>query len=692
MQRCPTDEAATEEVDRLPVGARLGAYKIERQLGEGGMGFVYEATHEVLGRRTAIKLLRPELAMHAEVVTRFLNEAKAVNVIDHQNIINVYDYGDGSTGCVYFVMEFLEGETLDDLMRKRRPMQMPLLLHVFAQVAKALAAAHAKRIVHRDLKPANVYVVRRANNPYFIKLLDFGIAQLRGEGAVHLTSAGSIMGTPQYMSPEQISGAAVDARTDVWAMGVMLYRAATGQAPFKGEGFGELAGKILHETPTPAGDLVDLPAPLAKLIARCLERRVEDRCQSMAELIAGLESVERACGLDADSIAAAVKLDSGAVSEALPVLQGDKTRGSLAGSLPQYQGVPKKGSKPAQKRSKLGIYAACGVAVAAVAVTAFVVMGRGDATASTPAPAVAPLAPVIAAPTTIRTLVAANDRAGARARAERELHDAIASGKPQQQGFAVDALARTRVPATAPLLYLALGAPPDVRVKAARALAELDLPDSVPKLRSALAESGDKLRVELASALYRLGDKDARAILVRATEDPAARLVAATALAEGKDASGRAVLAEIAASMPAGREGWRRATAGLAQLGDPVARAALEAELPQNDPVRVVAAAELLARGGDAKAREVLARVAADPEAPRAGDAALALAGLGDARAANWIARGLASSDAGDRSAAVAVCARLAAVAAHASELAALATDDPDHGVRMTARAALLDL
>jgi serine/threonine-protein kinase len=200
-RQCPADGAAAEIVETLPKDTRLGAYKIDRMLGEGGMGFVYEATHEVLNRRSAIKMLRPELASHAQIVTRFLNEAKAVNLIDHQNIVNVYDYGDSQDGSVYFVMEFIEGETLDDLMRKRQPMPVPLLLHVFGQIAKALAAAHAKQIVHRDLKPANVFVVAREDNPYFIKLLDFGIAQLRGAGAVQgLTMAGSVMGTPQYMS------------------------------------------------------------------------------------------------------------------------------------------------------------------------------------------------------------------------------------------------------------------------------------------------------------------------------------------------------------------------------------------------------------------------------------------------------------------------------------------------------------
>src|SRR3954466_12814198 len=128
--RCPDDGAPADTVATLPRDTRVGAYRINRLLGEGGMGFVYEATHEVLNRRSAIKMLRPELASHPQVLARFLNEAKAVNLIDHQNIVNVYDYGDNQDCSVYFVMEFLEGETLDDLMRKRQPMAVPLLLHV----------------------------------------------------------------------------------------------------------------------------------------------------------------------------------------------------------------------------------------------------------------------------------------------------------------------------------------------------------------------------------------------------------------------------------------------------------------------------------------------------------------------------------------------------------------------------------
>ena len=712
--QCPADGASPEVVETLPKGTRLGAYRIERVLGDGGMGFVYEATHEVLNRRSAIKMLRPELAKLEQIVTRFLNEAKAVNLIDHQNIVNVYDYGDGFEGSVYFVMEYLEGETLDELMHKRRPMSTVLLVHVFGQIAKALAAAHAKRIVHRDLKPGNVFVVSREDNPYFIKLLDFGIAQLRNEGAVQgLTVAGMVMGTPQYMSPEQISGGEVDARSDVWALGVMMYRAATGHAPFKGEEFAELADKILHHVPQPAGELVPLPAALSQLIASCLERRIEARCPSITELIAGLERVKQELRLDDDAILAAVKSDAGALVVGLPGPPREPTRESLAGSMPRYQGAPDAGAghspRPdagtTRRRSKLGLYVTLGAVAGGLGSAAFVILDRGEApepaavasgSATDPRPkppdpvtpdgsAVAPRPPVDG--------VAAGDRASGRARAEEHLRQAIESGTLQERGFAVDALARARVPAGAKLLYLALKGPPDVRVKAARALGELALPDAAPKVRAALAESGNTLQVELAAVLYRLGDKEARSILKKATETPGMRLTAALALAEAGDNAGRAALAEVLEATPAGREQWRRAAGGLAKLGDAAAIKLLEGELSQSDAARSVGAAELLARAGHAGARAQLDRMAGDEELGRQGDAAAALARLGDQRGLAWVGRGLASLDVDDRKLALSICGMLAEGAAtHTTAIAKLATDDPDLGVRMTAEAVLLGL
>ncbi len=734
--QCSVDQGAAELVATLPQGTRIGQYRIDRVLGEGGMGFVYEATHVQLNRRTAIKMLRPELSKIEQIVTRFLNEAKAVNLIGHQNIVNIYDYGDAGDGSVYFVMEFLEGETLDDLMHKRQPMAVPLLLHLFGQIGKALAAAHAKQIVHRDLKPANVFVVAREDNPYFIKLLDFGIAQLRGEGSVQgLTLAGSVMGTPQYMSPEQISGGQVDARSDVWALGVMLYRAATGHAPFKGEEFAELADKIFHHDPVPAHELVPMPAALARLIASCLERRVEARCQAVSELLAGLELVKLESGLDDDAILAAVRADFGTGVVGLPGPPRDPTRDELAGSMPRFQvgsdtaaaavarlpgatpgagPAPGAAPAPARRRPRLGLYMAVGAIVGGLGSAGAVLLGppkppvppNEPASGSNRQPPVDGLnppgppderTPVPPPPSDVSAALEAalrkGDRAKVRELAEQHLRGAIASGTLQQQGFAADALGEARVAAGATLLYVALKKSPDVRSKAARALGELALPDSAPKVREALGASGGRLKVELAAVLARLGDKDAYAILKRSLGDPGLQLGAALALAESGDDAGRAVLGETVESMQPGHEQWRRAAGGLLKLGDARARGLLAGELAQPDALRAVRAAELLARAGDAKAREQLARNAADEDFARRGDAAVALARLGDKRALGWVVQGLQSQDVDERKLALAVCGALAADAAtHTEAIVKLAARDPDLSVRMTAEAVLLGL
>jgi HEAT repeat protein len=555
-------------------------------------------------------------------------------------------------------------------------MAMPLFLHVFGQVCKALVAAHAKRVVHRDLKPANIFVTTREGNPYFIKVLDFGIAQLRGEGAIAgLTVAGSVMGTPQYMSPEQVTGRSVDARSDVWALGVMLYRAATGVAPFRGDGFAALADKILHDTPAKASEHVPTIAPsLDALIASCLERKVEDRCQSVAELVDGLDRVKRACGLDDESIARALEQDDGVTGVAsAPV--SEPTRGSLVESRPVYQGVVQQ----APSRSKLKLAIGAGAAAVALATAGYVAFGRSSGT-----PAAAATTPAPSQPAPASTV----------ATGEPALRAAIASGDLQLQGQAVDALALVAVPKGAPLLYTALKGGPELRVKAARALAAMKLPDAAPKVRAALDDSGDRVRVELAASLTALGDKDALAIIKRAATDPAMRLVAATALADAGDAGdARPVLTEIFDGTPEGREQWRRAAGGLLAIGDDRGRVALEGELSQHDPARVVAAAEILVAHGDPKAHDLLARIAADPDHASRGAAALVLAHLGDAAALDWVATGLASSDAGERKQAIAACAQLAAHAqAFTRTIAKLATDDPDRSVRLAADAAVMAL
>ncbi|MSP16390.1 MAG: serine/threonine protein kinase, partial [Myxococcales bacterium] len=239
------------------VGATIGNYEIVDKLGEGGMGTVYLARHPQIGKRVAVKVLHEEFSANEDVVTRFFNEAKAVNEIGHPNIVDVIDFGvveqERGPGLVYFIMEYLEGESLATTIGREGALAPDRAVRIARQVAAALAASHAKGIVHRDLKPDNIVMVRRAGTDETAKVLDFGIAKLTGgQSGSQRTRTGIVMGTPAYMSPEQCEGKAdLDHRADVYALGVVLYEMLTGKPPFVGTGYGEVLLQHLTRQPAP---------------------------------------------------------------------------------------------------------------------------------------------------------------------------------------------------------------------------------------------------------------------------------------------------------------------------------------------------------------------------------------------------------------------------------------------------------
>lgn len=294
------DEQLPVEVEPpLPAGFQLGSWRVVRTLGEGGMGRVYLAEHTVIGRRAAIKVLKRALSHNAMSVERFFDEARAVNSVHHEGIVDVTDLfiADGQP-CI--VMELLSGETLAARLIFG-PLSADVVGEIGIAVAEALGAAHAAGIVHRDLKPDNIMLV--SSSPLRLKVLDFGVAKLgttlRERG---LTAAGSIVGTPEFMAPEQLAGTAVDHRADIYALGIVLFQMLTGTLPFAGTSFGDWV--VQHMT-VPAPDVrqraPQVPRSLASLIAAMLEKDREARPASMAVVIDALRAVTLQANDDDDA-------------------------------------------------------------------------------------------------------------------------------------------------------------------------------------------------------------------------------------------------------------------------------------------------------------------------------------------------------------------------------------------------------
>ncbi len=258
----------------LAPGMMVGQYRIDAQIGEGGMGRVYAATHPVIGKRAAIKILHPELSVNQEAVERFIEEARSVNKIGHPNIVDIFAFETLPDGRCYFVMEFLRGQSLRDRLRATM-LPLPEALPIIETISIALEAAHENGIVHRDLKPDNIFLVEHKGSPSQVKLLDFGIAKLLGNDGIRAqrTQTGNLLGTPAYMSPEPARGYAVDHRTDVYALGCVAYEMFTGWLPFPADNAADMIFAHLGTAPPSARDRnPQVPPELDAFVKRMLAK------------------------------------------------------------------------------------------------------------------------------------------------------------------------------------------------------------------------------------------------------------------------------------------------------------------------------------------------------------------------------------------------------------------------------------
>lgn len=357
LTNCPADGTLlTPVTSELGVGSIIaGKYEVLSVVGGGAMGLVYKARHTLMKRIVAVKVLRPNMALDETTVSRFQKESEALSVLDHPNILTVFDFGLNEQGQPYLVTDYLEGDTVAELLNSEEIIPYERVIDLFKQVASALAHAHKNNVVHRDMKPSNIMLVKNEENEDKVKILDFGIAKVTDEteDSTQLTKTGEVFGSPLYMSPEQCRGKVLDARSDIYSVGCVMYRALTGSPPIVGQDLIECLYKHVNEDPLPFKEInpdITVPMALESVVLKCLMKDPQLRFQSMAELRDALILAEEKA--ENDSVPGATVTSAGSITS--PAEEGSMEPTSKMSSSPQA-------SEGADETMATGLAASTGV-------------------------------------------------------------------------------------------------------------------------------------------------------------------------------------------------------------------------------------------------------------------------------------------------------------------------------------------
>ena len=672
-------------------------YKLVDKIAEGGMGVVYLGEHTTLGRRGAIKILKREFCQNEEIVQRFYQEARAVNMIGHENIIEIFDFGRTSDGRVFFVMEYLEGEPLSDRLAKGA-MNWHEARPVLEQVLRALNAAHAKDLVHRDLKPDNIYLRRRADGTVSARLLDFGIAKLSGlsSPAEQLTKTGALIGTPHYMSPEQIDGAAnVDARTDIYSLGIILYEMFTGVLPFAGDTLAAVIRQHLLEPPPPITVAeADVPPGIAVVINRMLAKKPEERYQSIAAVASDL----------ADIAVDKPPSYAGDLNAKFPTQHGAAPAPVQVHTPAQRMAQTEPPPVPPVPKSNMALTIIAGVAVVAAIGLGVAYFLSNRSSSEEPVAGGGSGEPVVvkedAGPTPVADDI---DLAKLTTDAQALLRQSLSETEPALRSAGASGLAVVGDRESGQAIAKLVEADPDptVRGHAADALARLPHPGGDEVIASSYDKAPPALKVWLDEALLRFGqdNRQARRRLTRAAgdKDLGISFKAALALAELSEPGDKKAIRSL--SKMAAREAELTSVAPyaglviltkLARLREEKARAVLIETLKNKDEAARVAAAEGLARLGDEAGRDALLAIVSDNSSPNQIVAARALVVLGDYSGFDVLSAKLESKEPAFRSEA----ARGLGEVGEKSSLSKLAPllEDDDKNVRIAAAVSVLTI